>query len=215
MFDRDALGLKDSADVAVQQTATEAKFRARSIIASALGRRASNALTDRRYPHPTKPLVVLLYSRWRRGEEDVLAAFETGTTIQGPLAIPLPSAGRYFRGMSATGRSTRQRITPEAWETLNNQDLHYVARSGRPPLLVAKRARLTGMKSGPGGLTGGVAVASKRKAGTGESPLWVPVFVLVRSVRMRSRFSLEPVRRFVEQRLGENFVTELGRRGVL
>jgi hypothetical protein len=144
----------------------------------------------------------------------VLAGYAFGATIRskdgGALAIPLPAAGRFFGG---GGR--RKRITPELWEEANNQDLHYVARPGRPPLLVAQRVRLSGARSGAGGLRGGVARQSRRRAGSGTSSLWVPIFVLLREVRVQRRFNLDEVETYIEQRLGENLILELGRRGIV
>jgi hypothetical protein len=108
--------------------------------------------------------------------------------------------------------SKRKQITPDDWETINNQSLHYVERPGRPPLLVAQRVRLT---------RSGLAVESKRRASKSakyssrQSTLWVPIFVLLRSMRVRKRFDMDQVEHFIEQRLGENFIIEVTRRGLL
>ena len=103
----------------------------------------------------------------------VVGAHDTGPLIRSQngfwLAIQTAAAGKSARG---------GRITPGEWERRRGLRLRFVYRRNGPSLLVAE-GRLN---------TRGVGVASRSKTGRGLTT--VPVFMLVRQVKLRKRLDL-------------------------
>ncbi len=87
------------------------------------------------------------------------------------LAIPLPAAGKGFRG---------GKITPGEWERRRGLRLRFVYRRRGPSLLVADRARINKR---------GQAVASRSK--TGRNQVSAPIFLLVPQVKLPKRLDLD------------------------
>ena len=103
----------------------------------------------------------------------IIGAHDTGPLIRSKngfrLAIPT----------AASGKSTRVgRITPSEWERRTGLRLQFIYRRRGPSLLVAE-GRLNSK---------GRAVASKSKTGRGVAT--VPIFLLVRQVKLRKRLDL-------------------------
>jgi len=93
------------------------------------------------------------------------------------LAVPLPAAGSRGRGRS---------LSPVEWEARHNQELRFVARRGRPPLLVADNAVLSGR-------TRIARPNTARRTAAGRASTTVPIFVLLPLVRHRNAFSVAPI----------------------
>jgi hypothetical protein len=103
----------------------------------------------------------------------IIGAHDTGPLIQSKsglwLAIPTPAAGKSARG---------GRISPGEWERRNGLRLRFIYRRQGPSLLVAE-GRLN---------TKGRAMASRAKSGRGLAS--VPIFLLVRQVKLSKRLDL-------------------------
>lgn len=127
--------------------------------------------TVRRRVFPSQPSMNAAAVVWTKAPT-IIGAFERGALIRSEtgffLAIPLPAAGKGFRG----------RITPGEWERRTGLRLRLVYRRTGPSLLVAE-ARLSSR---------GLAAASRSKTGRGVAT--VPIFVLLSQVRLRKRLDL-------------------------
>ena len=103
----------------------------------------------------------------------IVGAHDTGPLIRSKngfwLAIPTPAAGKSLRG---------GRITPGEWERRTGLRLRFIYRRQGPSLLVAE-GRLN---------TKGRAVVSRSRTGRGLTS--VPIFLMVRQVRLRKRLGL-------------------------
>ncbi|WP_010218847.1 DUF6441 family protein [Sphingomonas sp. PAMC 26621] len=94
------------------------------------------------------------------------------------LAIPLPAAGPRGRGRD---------LTPGEWERRNpGMRLQFVYRPGKPSLLVAVDAVLSGRKQIARGNTA-------RRIAAGRASATVPIFVLLPLVKFRNAFAVEPI----------------------
>ena len=103
------------------------------------------------------------------------------------LAIPLPAAGLTGLG--------RQRITPWRWEQRTGMRLRFVYRRNGPSLLVADDARLSsrGLAAAKGG--------RRRRDGILTGAQTVPVFLLLRQVKMPKKLDLDGLAREATARL--------------
>jgi hypothetical protein len=103
----------------------------------------------------------------------IVGAHDTGPLIRSKsglwLAIPTAAAGKSTRG---------GRITPVEWERRRGTPLRFIYRSRGPSLLVAE-GRLNSR---------GLGVASRAKSGRGLAS--VPIFLLVRQVKLSKRLDL-------------------------
>ena len=157
---------------AMREAGTGLKTAWRAQITSAgLGRRLANSIRSQTYPKSGDSLsaAALVWSQ----APVIIRAHDTGPLIRSKngfwLAIPTAAAGKSARG---------GRITPGEWERKQGLKLRFIYRRQGPSLLVAE-GRLN---------TKGRAVASKSKTGRGVST--VPIFLLVRQVKLAKRLDL-------------------------
>jgi hypothetical protein len=111
------------------------------------------------------------------------------------LAIPLPAAG---------SRGRARDLTPGQWERNTGQRLRFVYRPGRPSLLVADGAVLSGKAQ----------VARPNSAGRqakGRGSATVPIFVLLPIVPFRNAFAIAPLVAAAEAELPGAFLDAVGR----
>lgn len=164
---------------AMSEASGDLKMRWRQQITQAgLGRRLGNSIQNQVYPKGDTSLNAAGFV-WSQAPE-IIGAHAEGLLIRGReklfLAIPLPAAGK--------GRGGR-RITPREWERKTGVGLRFVARRGKPGLLVADKVRIT--------KKAGYAVRSRAK--TGRNQVTAPIFVLVPQVKLKKRLDLNgPVR---------------------
>ena len=141
------------------------------ITGAGLGARLSRTIRSELYPkgQPSLNAAALVWSQ----APVVVGAHDTGPLIRSQngfwLAIPTPAAGKSARG---------GRITPGEWERRRGLRLRFIYRRSGPSLLVAE-GRLN---------TRGLGVASRSKTGRGLTT--VPIFLLVRQVKLRKRLDL-------------------------
>ncbi len=126
---------------AMREAGTGLKTAWRGQITSAgLGRRLANSIRTQTFPRASESLdaAALVWSK----APGIVGAHDTGPLIRSRdgfyLAIPLPAAGKGFRG---------GKITPGEWERRRGLRLRFVYRRRGPSLLVADRARIN--KRGP------------------------------------------------------------------
>jgi len=157
----------------MREAGTQLKSDWRGQITQAgLGRRLSNSIRSQTYPKVGESIdaAALVWSK----APVIIGAHDTGPLIRSKdgfwLAIPTEAAGKGARG---------GRITPGEWERRRGLRLRFVYRRRGPSLLVAE-GRLNAR---------GVGVASRSKTGRGLST--VPIFLLVRQVKLRKRLDLE------------------------
>lgn len=133
---------------------------------------------------------------WLKGGSRTRGAVEFWTqsgTIRGKsgqfLAIPLPAAG-------PRGRS--RNLTPGEWERAHGVRLKFIYRRGRPSLLVAENAVLSGRSQ--------VARANTpRRIAAGRASTTVPIFVLLPMVKFRNAFAIDPLVRASEGEIAREF----------
>lgn len=150
------------------------------IINTGLGRRLAFTIRNAMFPTAKDSLnaATVIYSK----APHIVGAHQEGALIRASnaafLAIPLAAAGKI----------PNKRMTPALWEQRHGIPLRYVHRFGKPPLLVADDARLTGGKRSPGVARrkGG----RRRKDGILTGALTVPIFVLVPQVKLKKRLNL-------------------------
>jgi len=141
------------------------------ITQAGLGRRLGNSIRSETYPKVGESLdaAALVWSK----APVIIGAHDTGPLIRSKngfwLAIPTEAAGKGARG---------GRITPGEWERRRGLRLRFVYRRRGPSLLVAE-GRLNNR---------GLGVASRSKSGRGTAT--VPIFLLVRQVKLRKRLDL-------------------------
>jgi Family of unknown function (DUF6441) len=157
--------------------------------ASGLGSRLANAVRQADFPRSGTSLRAASLV-WTNAP-DILHAFDGGVLIRGKdglwLAIPLPAAG-------VTGLG-RQRITPWRWEQRTGMRLRFVYRRNGPSLLVADDARLNsrGLAAAKGG--------RRRRDGVLTGAQTVPVFLLLRRVKLPKKLDLDGLARDATARL--------------
>jgi hypothetical protein len=143
----------------------------REITGAGLGDRLARTIRSAQYPKGKASLnaAALVWSN----APVIVGAHETGPLIRSKtglwLAIPTAAAGKSARG---------GRITPREWEQRRGLQLRFVYRSRGPSLLVAE-GRLNSR---------GLGVASRAKTGRGMAT--VPIFLLVRQVKLTKRLDL-------------------------
>lgn len=93
------------------------------------------------------------------------------------LAVPLPAAGSRGRGRN---------LTPGEWERRTGIRLRFVYRRGRPSLLVADSAVLSGKART-------ARANTARRIASGRASATVPIFVLMPVVKFRNAFAIEPM----------------------
>jgi hypothetical protein len=148
----------------------KADWRAQ-ITSAGLGRRLANTIRAKTFPATGESLAAaaLVWS----SAPVIIGAHDTGPLIRSKdgfwLAIPTAAAGKGARG---------GRITPGEWEQRRGLRLRFVYRRTGPSLLVAE-GRLNAR---------GVGVASRSKTGRGRAT--VPIFLLVRQVKLSKRLDL-------------------------
>ena len=158
---------------AMREAGTGLKTAWRSQIAQAgLGRRLANSIRSQTYPKAGESLnaAALVWSK----APVIVGAHDTGPLIRSKngfwLAIPTEAAGRGLRG---------GRITPGEWERRRGLRLRFVYRRSGPSMLVAE-GRVNSR---------GLGVASRSKTGRGR--VTVPIFLLVRQVKLPKRLDLD------------------------
>ena len=157
--------------------------------ASGLGSRLANTVRQADFPRSGTSLRAASLV-WTKAQ-DILHAFDGGVLIRGKgglwLAIPLPAAG-------ITGFG-RQRITPWRWEQRTGMRLRFVYRRNGPSLLVADDAWLNsrGLAAAKGG--------RRRRDGILTGAQTVPVFLLLRQVKMPKKLDLDALAREATARL--------------
>ncbi len=118
----------------------------------------------------------------------IIYSFDRGVTIRGRrrkfLAIPTREA------ISTFGKGKNVAVTPENFEKKTGLKLFFIERRGRNPILIARGARLT-----RGGRVRALTVRKATKR-LGErtnlaGQVNIAMFVLVPSVSLRKRFSVE------------------------
>ena len=141
------------------------------ITGAGLGRRLANTIRSQTFPKSGDSLnaAALVWSQ----APVIVSAHDTGPLIRSKsglwLAIPTAAAGKSTRG---------GRITPGEWERRRGLRLQFVYRKRGPSLLVAE-GRLNSR---------GLGVASRSKTGRGLAT--VPIFLLVRQVKLTKRLDL-------------------------
>ncbi|MCU0909800.1 MAG: DUF6441 family protein [Rhodobacteraceae bacterium] len=141
-----------------------------------LGARLANSVRQRVYPagEPSMKAAALIWTKAPK----IIGAFDRGALIRSSngfwLAIPTAAAGRGGRG----------RITPGQWENRTGRRLRFVYRKGRSALLVDDgNRRIEG-----GSLRRGQFGPRAPRAFRNRT---VPIFVLVRQVRLPKKLSLD------------------------
>ena len=141
------------------------------ITGAGLGARLARSIRSEDYPkgRPSLNAAALIWSN----APVIIGAHDTGPLIRSKsglwLAIPTAAAGKSMRG---------GRITPAEWERRRGVPLRFIYRSRGPSLLVAE-GRLNSR---------GLGVASRAKSGRGLAS--VPIFLLVRQVKLTKRLDL-------------------------
>ncbi|SEO15503.1 hypothetical protein SAMN04489859_103918 [Paracoccus alcaliphilus] len=157
---------------AIKDAGTGLKTAWRGQISGAgLGPRLARTIRSETYPkaRPSLNAAALVWSK----APVIISAHDTGPLIRSRgglwLAIPTEAAGKGRRG---------KRPTPQKWEARTGLKLRFIPRRTGPSLLVAE-GRLNSK---------GRAVASRSKTGRGLTS--VPIFLLVRQVKLRKRLDL-------------------------
>ena len=158
---------------AVGEAGTNLKTAWRGQITGAgLGARLSRTIRSELYPkgQPSLNAAALIWSN----APVIVGAHDTGRLIRSKdgfwLAIPTAAAGKSARG---------GRIGPGEWERRRGLRLRFIYRRSGPSLLVAE-GRLNAR---------GLGVGSRSKTGRGLTT--VPIFLLVRQVKLRKRLDLD------------------------
>ncbi len=162
------------------------------------------AWSSKAYPKngPAKNPVGTIFLKGRNRTYGAIAFWTQPGAIRGRegqhLAIPLPAAGP---------RGRDRMLTPLEWESAHNTELRFVARPGRPALLVADDAVLSGRAQ----------IARRntdKRIAKGRGSTTVPIFVLLPLVKHRNAFSIAPIISASEGEMAQAFllaVRELGR----
>jgi hypothetical protein len=174
---------------AIRQSALSLKTDWRGQITGAgLGARLARTIRSEDYPkgRPSLNAAALVWSN----APVIVGAHDVGPLIRSKsglwLAIPTAAAGKSTRG---------GRITPAEWERRRGTPLRFIYRSRGPSLLVAE-GRLNSR---------GLGVASRAKSGRGLAS--VPIFLLVRQVKLTKRLDLTKAAGAALQRIPGAIVT--------
>ena len=152
------------------------------ITGAGLGARLSRTIRSEFYPkgQPSLNAAALIWSK----APVIVGAHNTGPMIQSKdgfwLAIPTEAAGKGTRGKA---------LSPGDWERRRGLRLRFVYRRTGPSLLVAD-GRLNNR---------GLGVASRSKTGRGRAT--VPIFLLVRQVKLRKRLDLDRAAKAAQDRI--------------
>ncbi|MCV2876353.1 DUF6441 family protein [Rhodobacteraceae bacterium XHP0102] len=152
------------------------------ITGTGLGARLARTIRSATYPRgePSLNAAALIWSR----APVIVGAHDTGPIIRSKdgfwLAIPTEAAGKGTRGKA---------LTPGDWERRRGLRLRFVYRRTGPSLLVAD-GRLNNR---------GLGVASRSKTGRGRAT--VPIFLLVRQVKLRKRLDLDRAAKVAQDRI--------------
>jgi hypothetical protein len=158
-------------------TAIKDNWRAQ-ITGAGLGQRLANTIRNKTYPvgEPSMNAASLVYSK----APDIVGAHDAGATIRSQggffLAVPLPAAGKARGGAN---------WTPATWQFTKGIRLRFV-RTPRGGILVADDFRVSSR---------GLAAKIRRKRrpdGVLTGAASVPIFALVRQVKLPKRLSLYP-----------------------
>ena len=179
-FDPDLVALMQ-AEIAAGEKAVSAAMREAGtslksawrgqITGAGLGTRLGNSIRLASFPKSSDSLnaAALVWSN----APVIVGAHDSGPLIRSKsglwLAIPTAAAGKSVRG---------GRITPAEWERRRGLPLRLIYRARGPSLLVAE-GRLNSR---------GLGVASRAKSGRGRTT--VPIFLLVRQVKLAKRLDL-------------------------
>lgn len=153
------------------------KMNWRGQVTAALGARLGRAVRMDVYPkgQPSLRAAALVYTK----APQIISAHENGVLIRANggawLAFPLPAAGKKVGG---------GRITPGEWQFTKGIRLRFVPLRGGKAMLVADDARLR--KSGLAAKKRG----RRRADGILTGSTTVPIFLLVRQVKLRKRLNL-------------------------
>ena len=152
------------------------------ITSTGLGPRLARTIRSATYPKGQTSLnaAALVWSR----APVIVDAHDTGPMIRSKdgfwLAIPTEAAGKGTRGKA---------LTPGDWERRRGLRLRFVYRRTGPSLLVAD-GRLNNR---------GLGVASRSKTGRGRAT--VPIFLLLRQVKLRKRLNLDQAAKAAQDRI--------------
>ena len=172
MMQAEIVAGEKAVSAALREAGSSVKTAWRGQIAQAgLGQRLGRTIRSEAYPkgQPSLNAAALVWSN----APVIVGAHDTGPLIRSKsglwLAIPTAAAGKSARG---------GRITPGEWERRRGLSLRFIYRARGPSLLVAE-GRLNSK---------GRAVASLSKSGRGRTT--VPIFLLVRQVKLAKRLDL-------------------------
>ncbi|WP_109464403.1 DUF6441 family protein [Albibacillus kandeliae] len=180
------IGVSQRGEIAVRGAMAEVEDELKTawrkdITAAGLGKKLAYTVRGATYPARGGSFDAAA-SIWSKAPA-IIAAHEEGTLIVSSsgrwLAIPLPSAGKVRSGRGG------KRPSPKEWEQKTGVRLRFVARPGKPPLLVADDARLD--KRGRAGRKGG---RRRKSDGILSGAQTVPIFVLMPQVKLKKRTSL-------------------------
>ncbi len=172
MMQAEIVAGEKAVSAALREAGSSVKTAWRGQIAQAgLGQRLGRTIRSEAYPkgQPSLNAAALVWSN----APVIVGAHDRGPLIRSKsglwLAIPTAAAGKSARG---------GRITPGEWERRRGLSLRFIYRARGPSLLVAE-GRLNSK---------GRAVASMSKSGRGRTT--VPIFLLVRQVKLAKRLDL-------------------------
>lgn len=189
----------------VEDVAKRGQVLLRRDTGAALGQRVANAWRMETYDNANEGPAHQAGFIWSKAPK-IIRAFSEGIRITGRfgnwLAIPLPAAGR---------APARRRMTPALFEQLRGLKLRMIYSKGRgSALLVTDGARLSGhgrgrMLPAPGG--GRLGIGRAQRAARGG--MTIPIFVLVKSIKVPKRLELAAHRRSIEADLYNSLVVNL------
>ncbi len=154
------------------------------ISGAGLGSRLGNAVRSVTYPKSGGSLnaAAFIYAQPKTAPV-ILTGHDQGSLIRSSsgfwLAIPLPAAGKGARGA---------KMSPAAWEQKTGRQLKFIYRKGRNGLLVDTGTKARGNVMVRRRVRGG----SKLVEPTTFENRTVPIFVLVRQVKLPKRLNLYP-----------------------
>lgn len=144
---------------------------------------------------------VRIYPKGKSRTLGAILAYSQGATIKGTrgqyLAIPTPAAGQ-----KRVGRGGGAPLTPGEWERRTGLRLRFVYRRNRPSLLVLDEGVLSGK-------TGRARLNTARRRETGRNNQTIPIFILVKQVTVKKRFSISAVTAGAGARLEADFVARM------
>jgi hypothetical protein len=140
---------------------------------------------------------VTIYPKGKSRTIGAILAYSQGATIKGTrgqyLAIPTPAAGQKRVGRGGAP------LTPGEWERRTGLRLRFVYRRNRPSLLVLDEGVLSGK-------TGRARLNTAKRRETGRGNQTIPIFILVKQVVVKKRFSISAVTNNAGGRLQADFV---------